>query len=51
MTACIQAHDKGISIPTIFIGSEEFQGYANLAEGTQRLIKKCPEAVVKVVPK
>ncbi len=49
--SCVQAHEKGISVPTMFIGSEEFQGYATLAEGTQRLIKKCPQSVVKVVPK
>lgn len=36
-----QAHEQGLSIPSLFIGSGEFQTYKYLKEATERLQGKC----------
>eukprot|EP00621_Florenciella_sp_RCC1693_P000243 CAMPEP_0182554990 /NCGR_PEP_ID=MMETSP1323-20130603/50262_1 /TAXON_ID=236787 /ORGANISM="Florenciella parvula, Strain RCC1693" /LENGTH=414 /DNA_ID=CAMNT_0024766717 /DNA_START=210 /DNA_END=1454 /DNA_ORIENTATION=- len=44
-----QAHERGIAIPSLFIGSDEFQGYADLKDGTDRLQAKVPDKSVHVM--
>jgi len=45
----LQAHERGIQIPSLFIGSEEFEGYDDLRDGTLRLQAKCPDKRVAVL--
>jgi len=44
----LQLHEKGSQVPTLFIGSEEFQKLERLCAATLAVQKKCPKAVVKV---
>lgn len=46
-----QVHDRGISIPALFIGSSQFQGYAALNGAAERVQAKCPLREVHVLPR
>ena len=44
------AHERGLQIPSLFLGSSQFETYTNLADATSRLQGKCKGAEVHVVP-
>jgi len=43
-----EAHENGLDIPALFVGSEQFEGFTNLADATKRLQAKCRDAEVHV---
>jgi dienelactone hydrolase len=46
----LQAHSMGISLPALFVGSAEFQGYDALNDATNRIQAKAPIKEVHVLP-
>ena len=46
----LQVHEHGISIPSLFIGSAEFQSYPKMKDGTERVQSKVPRKEVHVIP-
>lgn len=46
----LQVHSEGISIPALFIGSAEFEGYAALRDATRRVQAKASVSEVHILP-